>query len=380
MPSLWMITHYIPGFILSTLRLKPLMLLSNSKPLLRINSPPKLNSCNLMEYMSNQFQAFLLHHGIVFRKSCPYFSPQNGLAERKLRHILETGLTLLAHAHLSNKYWVDSFLTAVYTINRLPTATLHNVSPYEKLYYKSPDYQRLRVFGCLCYPLLRPYGLHKLEYRSKPCIFLGYQYAKYKCLDPVTNKAYLSRHVVFDETSFPTMDHATSLFPSQLAAQGDSSVSFPLFSLPLTTPDSAPASLQSPVPLEPTLDLPTSPQPPAAPSLPSDTSSVSDPTSLDYATTPLPTAFLVDPFPSSINAPASMPSEPIFDFAPIPPTDQPLPAIPLPTMTSQSHTGSLNPKQFHGFKLFHSKYPILSFHSVLLESEPNSYNKAALDP
>jgi len=67
-------------------------------------------------------------------------SPQNGLAERKLRHILETGLTLLAHAHLSNKYWVDSVLTAVYTINRLTTATLQHVSPYEKLYKKSPDY------------------------------------------------------------------------------------------------------------------------------------------------------------------------------------------------------------------------------------------------
>jgi len=332
------------------------------------------------EYMSNQFQAFLLHHGIVFRKSCPYSFPQNGLAECKLRHILETGLTLLAHAYLFNKYWVDSFLTAIYTINRLPTATLHNVSPYEKLYHKSPDYQRLRVFGCLCYPLLRPHGFHKLEYRSKSCIFLGYQYAGYKCLDPVTNKAYLSRHVVFDETSFPAMDHATSLFPSQLAAQGNSSVSFPLFSLPLTTPDFAPASLQPSVPLEPTLDLPTSPQPPAAPSLPSDTSSAPDPTSLDYATAPLPAVFPADPLPSSINAPTSMPPEPIFDSAPIPPTDQQLPAIPLPTMTTRSHTGSLKPKQFPGFKLFRSKYPFLSFHSVLPESEPTSYSKAALDP
>jgi hypothetical protein len=92
------------------------------------------------EYTSHQFQSFLLQHGIIFRKYCHYSSPQNGLAERKLRHILETGLTLLAHAHLSNKYWVDSVLTAVYTINRLTTATLQHVSPYEKLYKKSPDY------------------------------------------------------------------------------------------------------------------------------------------------------------------------------------------------------------------------------------------------
>jgi hypothetical protein len=56
------------------------------------------------EYTSLQFQNFLTKHGIAFRKTCPYTSPQNGIAERKLRHILETGLTLLAHANLSKKY------------------------------------------------------------------------------------------------------------------------------------------------------------------------------------------------------------------------------------------------------------------------------------
>jgi transposase InsO family protein len=41
------------------------------------------------EYTSIQFQFFLSQNGIVHRKSCPYTSQQNGLAERKLRHILE---------------------------------------------------------------------------------------------------------------------------------------------------------------------------------------------------------------------------------------------------------------------------------------------------
>jgi hypothetical protein len=137
------------------------------------------------EYTSVHFQSFLTKNGILHRKSCPYTSPQNGLAERKLKHILETGLTFLAHSHLSNRYWVDAFLTAVYIINRLPTPTLQYKSPYLKLYKHESDYQNLKVFGCLCYHLLRPYASHKLEYRSKPCIFLGYQFAGYKCLDHV---------------------------------------------------------------------------------------------------------------------------------------------------------------------------------------------------
>jgi hypothetical protein len=183
------------------------------------------------EYISHLFQTFLKYNGIEHRKSCPCTSHQNDLAERKLRHILETGLTLLAHSHLSNKYWVDSFLIAVFVINRLPTTTLQNMSLYSKLYSKASDYQRLRVFGCLCYYLLRPYNAHKLEYRSKPCIFLGYNYAGYKCLDSVTNKADLSRHVVFDETSFPTKDLIATHFLSKLHSQGDSPFPLPILSI-----------------------------------------------------------------------------------------------------------------------------------------------------
>jgi hypothetical protein len=144
------------------------------------------------EYTSHQFQNFLIQNGILHRKSCPYTSQQNGLAERKLRHILETGLTLLAHSGLSNKFWVDAFLTSVYIINRLPTPVLNQSSPYEKLFCKSPDYTMLRVFGCKCFPLLRPYTAHKLEYRSKSYIFLGYSHAGYRCLDPITNRVYLA--------------------------------------------------------------------------------------------------------------------------------------------------------------------------------------------
>lgn len=57
----------------------------------------KLQSDGGGEYTSAQFQSFLSQHGILHRKSCPHTSQQNGLAERKLQQILETGLTLLAH-------------------------------------------------------------------------------------------------------------------------------------------------------------------------------------------------------------------------------------------------------------------------------------------
>ncbi|KAL6315549.1 hypothetical protein AAG906_000852 [Vitis piasezkii] len=56
--------------------------------------------------------------------------------------------------------------SAVYLINRLPTPTLNHLSPYFKLFGTFPNYSKLRSFGCLCYPWLRPYTSHKLESRS----------------------------------------------------------------------------------------------------------------------------------------------------------------------------------------------------------------------
>jgi hypothetical protein len=103
---------------------------------------------------------------------------------------------------LSKKFWVDTFLTSIYVINRLPTSVLNNSSPFEKLFHRSLDYSFLKVFGCKCFPLLRPYTSHKLDFRSKPCIFLGYSYKGYRHFDLLSKKVYLSRHVVFDEASF----------------------------------------------------------------------------------------------------------------------------------------------------------------------------------
>ena len=103
------------------------------------------------------------------------------------------------------KFWDEAFQSAAYLINRVPSKTISNTTPLERLFHQKPDYSFLRVFGCACWPHLRPYNTHKLQFRSKQCVFLGYSnlHKGYKCLDPSIGRVYISRDVVFDENVFP---------------------------------------------------------------------------------------------------------------------------------------------------------------------------------
>ncbi|OMO58794.1 hypothetical protein CCACVL1_25353 [Corchorus capsularis] len=154
-------------------------------------------------------------HGISYFQTPPHIPEHNGVSERKHRHIVETGIASLYHAKLPSKFWTLAFQTALYLINRLPTPILNNHSPFQLLFKRDPNYSKLRVFGCLCYPWLRPYSKNKLDFRSKPSIFVGYSYYQnaYKCFDFTANKFYTSRHVVFveNEFSFPSTSIASDL-------------------------------------------------------------------------------------------------------------------------------------------------------------------------
>ncbi|GFY92794.1 hypothetical protein Acr_08g0011900 [Actinidia rufa] len=75
---------------------------------------------------------------------------------------------------LALRFWGEAALIAAYTINRVPSPLLGNLTPYEHLYGTPPDYHSLRVFGCACFVLLQPHERTKLEPRSRLCYFLGY--------------------------------------------------------------------------------------------------------------------------------------------------------------------------------------------------------------
>ncbi|KAD7117385.1 hypothetical protein E3N88_04653 [Mikania micrantha] len=143
--------------------------------------------------------------GIIHQLTCPHTSEQNGFVERRHRHVVETGLTLLAQSNVPTRFWHFAFDTAVFLINRMPSRTNSNISPFEKLFKRCPDFSFLRVFGCRCYPHIRSYNKHKMDFRSLPCVFLGYSTSHhgYRCFDPISDHLFIARHVRFDEQCFP---------------------------------------------------------------------------------------------------------------------------------------------------------------------------------
>ncbi|KAL5785071.1 hypothetical protein ACOSQ2_007463 [Xanthoceras sorbifolium] len=87
------------------------------------------------EYKPSILIPHLQNFVIYFRTSCAYTRQQNGVAEHKHRHIVETGLTLLAHACTPLKFWESSFQAAVLLINNLSTTVLDMKSPYEIFFF-----------------------------------------------------------------------------------------------------------------------------------------------------------------------------------------------------------------------------------------------------
>lgn len=85
------------------------------------------------------------------------------------------------------------------------TSPLRFDSLYCELIQKYPNLPKFRVFGYLCYLSLWPYNSHKLEPRSRPCIFLGNSlvrdtyHAIIRCYNPELHNIFTSQHVVFKE-------------------------------------------------------------------------------------------------------------------------------------------------------------------------------------
>ncbi|KAJ9550550.1 hypothetical protein OSB04_014595 [Centaurea solstitialis] len=219
-----------------------------------------LRSDNAKEYFSTDFSSYLKTHGIVHESSCVYTSQQNGVAERKNRHLLDVARTLMFQSHVPKRFWGDAILTAAYLINRMPTPVLHNKSPFSVLFPRgSPFPLTPRIFGCVAYVHDHRPQLTKLDPRAIRCVFLGYSRVQkgYRCYSPSLHRYFTSADVTFHESCPYFLEHSHPIpdpFPDD-----DIPVSPFIPTIPVSAVHSVPPVSDAPTPA--TTGLPVEPPP-----------------------------------------------------------------------------------------------------------------------
>ena len=78
------------------------------------------------EYMSKDFDAFLVGRGIKHQFTVPYTPQQNGVSERKNRSLMEMARCMVKSQVLSHLFWLEAFMCATYKLNRFPKNALQS--------------------------------------------------------------------------------------------------------------------------------------------------------------------------------------------------------------------------------------------------------------
>ncbi|WVZ07780.1 hypothetical protein V8G54_021126 [Vigna mungo] len=155
---------------------------------------------------------FLQANGILSQRSCPSTPEQNGVVERKNRHLLDVVRTLLLESHVPSRFWCEAISTAVHLINRFPSPSIGNESPFTRLFGHPLNYSNLRIFGCACYIHLPPHERTKLTTQSVKSAVLGYSPHQkgFLCYDPNLHRIRVSRNVIFLENVYFFTNHPNS--------------------------------------------------------------------------------------------------------------------------------------------------------------------------
>jgi len=161
---------------------------------------------NARDYFNQILSPYFEKEGIIHQSSCVNTPQQNGLAERKNRHLLETTRALLFQHQVPKNYWGEAVLTSTYLINRIPSRVIGFKSPLNYLseffsknnfYFKIPP----RIFGCVTYVHIHKHQRDKLDARALKCVFIRYSITQkgYKCYYPSSKRFLVSKDVSFNE-------------------------------------------------------------------------------------------------------------------------------------------------------------------------------------
>ncbi|GMF63093.1 unnamed protein product [Phytophthora fragariaefolia] len=177
----------------------------------------RVQSDNGKEY--EKLARIIAKYDTRFRFTQAYIPQQNGMAERRIRMVMEKALCLLFDGHLSGALWGEAVMTSIYLINITPSAAIDMRSPYLLWHNRLPRITKLRTFGCAAYAWIPKDKRTKLEAHAVKCIFVGYDEedrSGYRLLRLLDCEVIHSRDVRFNEAEFPRFaDRVLAALPDE---------------------------------------------------------------------------------------------------------------------------------------------------------------------
>ncbi len=180
---------------------------------------------NAGEMSSDEVYSFARFNGIHLTRCTPYEHHQNGVAERGVRTVEESSLSLLYHARLSVfKFIKYAVVNAAQIRNKCITKKTMNLlkSPHEIFTGAKPRLEDIHPIGQICYSYIKKEQRHlKYDPKARTCIFLceDFERRAYLVMDISNQSVILSRDVRFPKIG------ANGIFASSnspfVSVQGD---------------------------------------------------------------------------------------------------------------------------------------------------------------
>ncbi|MBW0555648.1 hypothetical protein O181_095363 [Austropuccinia psidii MF-1] len=167
------------------------------------------------EFNNKSFTSFTKEQGINHVISPPYMPQHNEIAEQGNRSVIEKTRCLLLKSKLPTQYWAEVAETATMLCNLTRKGSK---TPYELWHKIYPPIDKLRPFWCKTWVRIPDSArAGKFDAVAWEGIMLGYanQALAYWILRVADKLVVISRHIKFDESSFPSLSVDTPSVPME---------------------------------------------------------------------------------------------------------------------------------------------------------------------
>jgi hypothetical protein len=149
----------------------------------------------------NHFNDYFMELGVQRQLTVPYSPSQNGVFERRNQMVIGVARSLLKAKEIPGKFWGEVVVTAMYILNRSMSKGAGGRTSYKLWTGSMPLVQHMCMFGCVAHVRDTCPHLKKLDDRSKPIIFVGFEADSmvYRAYDLATKRVHITLDVVFEE-------------------------------------------------------------------------------------------------------------------------------------------------------------------------------------